>query len=285
MAVNALANPAVLGVIAHSRDINRRKANERILALHHARFRTVADLSAGAVHEYLINAQGHTSSNGPSAPNACTAAAKKSTAAAAGRASCRAMMGGAEPRPHPTLPRGRDHRVHGADPPPRRAVRWIEVKNRPIADPATGKFTRLVGVAVDVTERKQAADALRESEFRYRTVAELTSGFVYEATVDEHGEAQIVWASPGWDKFFGGTFEELNRIGWREFFLPATTPARCGGASACARGERTEMEMRAEDAAAARRAGCTSPTSRSSRRRQRHALHRRGARHHRPQDQ
>ena len=41
------------------------------------------------------------------------------------------------------------------------ALRWIEVKNRPIADPSTGKFTRLVGVAIDITERKQAADALR----------------------------------------------------------------------------------------------------------------------------
>jgi PAS domain S-box-containing protein len=58
VAVNALDNPAVLGVIAHSRDINRRKANEHILALHHARYRTVAGLSAGAVHEYFVNAQG-----------------------------------------------------------------------------------------------------------------------------------------------------------------------------------------------------------------------------------
>ena len=58
VAVNALDNPTVLGIIAHSRDINRRKANERILSLNHARYRTVADLSEGAVHEYLMNAQG-----------------------------------------------------------------------------------------------------------------------------------------------------------------------------------------------------------------------------------
>src|SRR6187431_882461 len=58
VAVNALANPAVGGIIAHSRDINLRKANERILSLNHARYRTVADLSEGAVHEYLMNAQG-----------------------------------------------------------------------------------------------------------------------------------------------------------------------------------------------------------------------------------
>ena len=83
-------------------------------------------------------------------------------------------------------------------------VRWVEVKNRPIVDPATGKYTRLVGVVVDITERKQAADALRESEFRYRTVAELSSGFVYEASVDPEGEAQIVWASPGLETFLRG---------------------------------------------------------------------------------
>ena len=50
--------PPCAGIIAHSRDITRRKANEHILSLNYARYRTVADLSAGAVHEYVMNAQG-----------------------------------------------------------------------------------------------------------------------------------------------------------------------------------------------------------------------------------
>src|SRR6185503_4717733 len=58
VAVNALANPAVLGIIAHSRDINQRKVNERSLSLNYARYRTVADLSEGAVYEYLMDARG-----------------------------------------------------------------------------------------------------------------------------------------------------------------------------------------------------------------------------------
>jgi PAS domain S-box-containing protein len=37
VAVNALANPAVGGIIAHSRDISRRKANERSHSLKYAR--------------------------------------------------------------------------------------------------------------------------------------------------------------------------------------------------------------------------------------------------------
>src|SRR6187551_353710 len=58
VAVNALDNPAVGGIIAHSRDISRRKANERSLSLNYARYRTVADLSEGAVYEYLMDARG-----------------------------------------------------------------------------------------------------------------------------------------------------------------------------------------------------------------------------------
>jgi PAS domain S-box-containing protein len=122
-------------------------------------------------------------------------------------------------------------------------IRWVEVKNRPIADPTTGKYSRLVGVAVDITERKHAADALRESEFRYRTVAELTSGFVYEATVDAAGETQIVWASPGLEPFFGGTFEELNRHGWRHVFHQADHAGAIRRRQRLRSGERTEMEL------------------------------------------
>jgi PAS domain S-box-containing protein len=123
------------------------------------------------------------------------------------------------------------------------ALRWIEVKNRPVADPATGKFTRLIGIANDITVRKQASDALRESEFRYRTVAELTSGFVYEASLDEHGEAHLVWASPGSEQFFGGSLEEINRVGWQQLMLPGDDANSIRRRQRIRRGERTETEM------------------------------------------
>jgi PAS domain S-box-containing protein len=245
VAVNALSNPAVHGVIAHSRDISLRKANERILSLNHARYRTVADLSEGTVYEYFLNSAGTYDLEwtfGSERVYGCNEEEFRRRGwksfmiendwEAASDARARRYIAGETVEFTAQIRRADGH------------VRWIEVRNRPIADPATGRFTRLVGVAVDVTERKMAADALRESEFRYRTVAELTSGFVYEATVDERGEAQVVWASPGWQKFFGGPFEELNRQGWRNFFLPVDHAGAIRRRQRIRDGESTEMEMR-----------------------------------------
>jgi PAS domain S-box-containing protein len=244
VAVNALANPAVGGIIAHSRDINRRKANERSLSLNYARYRTVADLSEGAVYEYLMDSRGVYELEwtfGTERVYGCNEEEYR-------RRGWLSFLEGDDLRQQ-SLARTERYlrgetvefttqirRVDGA-------LRWVEVKNRPIADPSTGRFTRLVGVAIDITERKQAADALRESEFRYRTVAELTSGFVYESSVDEAGEVQIMWASPGWEQFFGATFEELNRIGWRHVFFPADHAGAIQRRQRIRQGERTVMEL------------------------------------------
>ena len=244
VAVNALANPAVVGVIAHSRDISWRKVNERILLLNHARYRTVADLSAGAVHEYVMNAEGSYELEwvfGTERVYGCNEQEYR-------RLGWKSFHVG-EGWEEASIARTQRYlagetiefivKIRRTD----GQIRWVEVKNRPIAEPSTGKFTRLVGVAVDITERKQAADALRESEFRYRTVAELTSGFVYEATVDEAGEIRVVWASPGFETFFGCTFEDLNRIGWRNFFFPADHDGAIQRRKRIRDGERTEMEL------------------------------------------
>src|SRR6187551_2732415 len=244
VAVNALGNPAVEGVIAHSRDISWRKANERILLLNHARYRTVADLSAGAVHEYVMNAEGVYELewvHGTERVYGCNEQEYRRL----GWKSFHVADGWEEA----SVARTQRYlagetiefivnirRTDGQ-------VRWVEVKNRPLVEPSTGKFTRLVGVAVDITERKQAGDALRESEFRYRTVAELTSGFVYEATVGEPGETQVVWASPGFETFFGCGIEDFNRVGWRSFFLPADHAGAIQRRNRLRGGERTEVEL------------------------------------------
>jgi PAS domain S-box-containing protein len=244
VAVNALGNPAVLGVIAHSRDISQRKQNESILLLNDARYRTVADLSAGAVHEYVMNASGEYELDwvlGTERVYGCNEEEYRRRGWQSFHVSPDWQNASLERTRRYLAGESIEFSV-----PIRRAdghLRWVEVKNRPIVDPATGRFTRLVGVAVDITERKHAGDALRESEFRYRTVAELTSGFVYEATLDESGETQVVWASPGFETFFGCTFEDLNRLGWRHFFFPGDHAGAIERRHRLRSGERTEMEL------------------------------------------
>lgn len=244
VAVNALANPAVRGIIAHSRDISERKANEDNLSLNYARYRTVSDLSAGAVHEYVMNAEGVYELEwvlGTGRVYGCNEEEYRRR----GWQSFHVSDGWEAA----SLERTRRYLAGETvefTVPIRRAdgyLRWVEVKNRPLVDPATGRYTRLVGVVVDITERKQAADALRESEFRYRTVAELSSGFVYEAAVDAEGEAQIVWASPGLENFFGAPFQEINRLGWRRLFFPGDHAGAIERRKRLRRGEKSEVEM------------------------------------------
>ena len=244
VAVNALANPTVLGIIAHSRDITGRKANEDNLSLNYARYRTVSDLSAGAVHEYVMNSKGVYELEwvlGTERVYGCNEEEYRRLGwqsfhvspgwEAASLERTRRYLAGETVEFTVPIRRTDGH------------IRWVEVKNRPIVDPAAGRYTRLVGVVVDITERKQAADALRESEFRYRTVAELSSGFVYEASVDSEGEAKIVWASPGLETFFGASFEELNRLGWRHVFFPADHATAIERRKRLRMGESTKVEL------------------------------------------
>jgi len=89
---------------------------------------------------------------------------------------------------------------------------WEEAHIAPVKNPA-GVVTHYVAVKIDITERKQAERALRESEARFRNLVETTSDWVWE--VDEN--AVYTYASPQIHDILG--YEVAEIIGKTPFDL------------------------------------------------------------------
>jgi PAS domain S-box-containing protein len=81
---------------------------------------------------------------------------------------------------------------------------WADVVTTPLLD-AGGALRGFVKVIRDITERKKAEESLRESEERYRVIAETASDAII--TIDE--ESIIIFANRSVRKIFGYAPEEL----------------------------------------------------------------------------
>ena len=68
--------------------------------------------------------------------------------------------------------------------------RWVQSRDKVFTLNAKGEVTQILGILHDITESKQAQDALRESERKYRLLFEnMTSGFaVHKMIYDEKGK-------------------------------------------------------------------------------------------------
>ncbi|ODU66787.1 MAG: hypothetical protein ABT16_00825 [Rhodanobacter sp. SCN 65-17] len=91
------------------------------------------------------------------------------------------------------------------------AVRWISAKGEVQRD-AEGRPLRLVGIHLDITERKEMEAALKLSERRLQTLISGMPQLVWRA--EQAG--QWTWASPQWADFTGQRAHESLGWGWLE---------------------------------------------------------------------
>jgi PAS domain S-box-containing protein len=83
-----------------------------------------------------------------------------------------------------------------------------EVSVTPVLD-KTGKCTHLVGSVHDITERKRAETALRESEERFRTMANAAPVMIWVS-----GDKLLMFFNRGWLEFTGRMADEKLGNGW-----------------------------------------------------------------------
>jgi PAS domain S-box-containing protein len=95
---------------------------------------------------------------------------------------------------------------------------WISIRTAAVArDGATGRATRVLDLVQDVTPRRAAEAALRESEARFRTTMDTAPAIVWVTD----SEGRCTFLNRRWYDFTGQSEAEALGLGW----LDATHPA------------------------------------------------------------
>jgi len=114
---------------------------------------------------------------------------------------------------------GRMEPVEYRVPLPDGSVRWLLSRGEALTD-GEGQPARAVGVNIDVTERRLAEEAVRESEARFRALANSAPALMWVSRIG--GAREFV--SDAYVAFVGGTYDDALNLDWRERLHPDDLP-------------------------------------------------------------
>lgn len=103
--------------------------------------------------------------------------------------------------------------------PVRDEPRYWDIAITPIRD-ADGTPARLLAISRDVTQKRLAEQALRESTERYSSLLSVVTDVPW--TTDAQG--RFTTLQPGWAAYTGQTWEEMRSFGWSAAFHPEDRP-------------------------------------------------------------
>ncbi|MGD9393886.1 MAG: PAS domain S-box protein [Dehalococcoidia bacterium] len=95
---------------------------------------------------------------------------------------------------------------------------WVEITSTPVKK--DGKLQYLLVNWLDITERKQAEEALRESEARYRAVIEGAHDMIQSVSLD----GRIIFVNKAWLDTLGFTEAELSNLNMFDIIHPDYLP-------------------------------------------------------------